>query len=64
MLAYVLDRSLRLLHPTMPFVTEELWQALQRAIAGCDEEALIVAVFPSGESGFARRERQSARWNR
>ena len=51
-LAYVLDRSLRLLHPTMPFVTEELWQALQHKIATSDEEALIVAEYPKGESGF------------
>ena len=28
MLAYVLERSLRLLHPFMPFVTEAIWQNL------------------------------------
>ncbi len=51
-LAYVLDRTLRLLHPTMPFLTEELWQNLQRAITGFDDEALIVATFPKGASGY------------
>ena len=62
-LAYVLDHSLRLLHPAMPFVTEELWQSLQAKIespsvgaqpaAPSTEEALIVAAFPKGEGGFA-----------
>ena len=51
-LAYVLERSLRLLHPFMPFVTEELWQALVQKIDGIDDEALIVAAYPRGESGF------------
>ncbi|NSL51589.1 valine--tRNA ligase [Calidifontibacillus erzurumensis] len=27
-LAYVLDQTMRLLHPFMPFITEEIWQAL------------------------------------
>jgi valyl-tRNA synthetase len=52
-LAYVLERSLRLLHPCMPFVTEELWQALVPHIDGIDDEALIVASYPRGESGYS-----------
>ena len=47
-LVHALDRSLRLLHPFMPFVTEEIWQRLA-AISPDPEgaEALIVARFPS-----------------
>jgi valyl-tRNA synthetase len=52
-LAYVLERCLRLLHPVMPFVTEEIWQSLAAKIDGMEEEALIVAAFPRGESGYA-----------
>jgi len=40
-LVYVLDRTLRLLHPFMPFVTEEIWQHLPH-----EGEALIIAPWP------------------
>jgi len=40
-LIYVLERSLRLLHPFMPFVTETLWQALPHK-----GPALITAPWP------------------
>ena len=52
-LAYVLERSLRLLHPVMPFVTEELWQALTAKMDGIDGDALIVAAYPLGDSGYS-----------
>ena len=41
-LVYVLDQTLRLLHPFMPFITEEIWQSLPH-----DGDALIVAKWPS-----------------
>ncbi len=40
-LVYVLDQMLRLLHPFMPFITEEIWQSIPH-----EGEALIVAQWP------------------
>ena len=40
-LVYVLDNILRLLHPFMPFITEEIWQSIPH-----EGEALIVAQWP------------------
>ncbi len=40
-LVHVLDGAMRLLHPYMPFVTEEIWQRLPH-----EGEALIVAPWP------------------
>jgi len=41
-LVYVLDQILRLLHPFMPFITEEIWQSIPH-----DGEALIAAQWPA-----------------
>jgi valyl-tRNA synthetase len=40
----VLDKALRLLHPFMPFITEELWQQMPR-----DGESLMVAQWPRSD---------------
>ncbi|MDP3113204.1 MAG: valine--tRNA ligase [Candidatus Cloacimonadaceae bacterium] len=41
----VMQNSMRLLHPIMPFITEEIWQNI-KAIFPMEEEALIIAAFP------------------
>ena len=44
-LLYVLTNSLKLLHPLMPFLTEEIWQNLkERKLV--EEEMLITAAWP------------------
>jgi valyl-tRNA synthetase len=40
-LGFVLDKLMRLLHPVMPFVTEELWTALT------GEDSVMVAAWPA-----------------
>ena len=53
----VLDGILRLLHPFMPFVTEEIWQALPH-----DGELLATASWPKARNAWfdAEAERQIA----
>ena len=46
-LAYVLEESLRLLHPYMPFVTETIWQNLPDL--GGNNRALIAMSWPQGD---------------
>jgi valyl-tRNA synthetase len=43
-LVEVLDKALRLLHPIMPFVTEEIWQRLPH-----QGDSLMIAAFPRGD---------------
>ncbi|HEX7182541.1 MAG TPA: valine--tRNA ligase [Thermoanaerobaculia bacterium] len=47
----VLDRSLRLLHPMMPFLTEELWQRLPGHEA-IHPETICLAPYPKGEPAW------------
>lgn len=47
-LVYILDTSLRLLHPYMPYVTEKLWHHLPRAPPGAEQAAhsLMLSDWP------------------
>jgi len=48
-LAYVLEATLRLLHPFIPFITEELWQKLPRPADA--PISLAIARFPDEKTG-------------
>jgi len=47
-LAHVLEATLRLLHPFMPFITEELWQSLKQYVTekGQRIESITIAFYP------------------
>ncbi|YAI83013.1 MAG: valine--tRNA ligase [cyanobacterium endosymbiont of Rhopalodia sterrenbergii] len=44
-LAYILDNTLRLLHPFMPHITEEIWQALSQT----NNEFLALQNYPTSD---------------
>ncbi|GGB28156.1 valine--tRNA ligase [Virgibacillus dakarensis] len=46
-LAYVLDNTMRMLHPYMPFITEEIWQALPH-----QGPSITVAKWPEFRGDF------------
>jgi valyl-tRNA synthetase len=48
-LAYVLEATLRLLHPFIPFITEELWQRIPRPQGA--PVSLSLASFPDERTG-------------
>jgi len=52
-LGYVLDQLLRLLHPLMPFITEELWLSLTGG------ESLVIAEWPTANFAYLDKTAES-----
>ncbi|MFC3040025.1 valine--tRNA ligase [Virgibacillus xinjiangensis] len=50
-LAYVLDQTMRMLHPFMPFITEEIWQQLPHK-----GESITVASWPEVREEFDNKQ--------
>ncbi len=55
MLAFVLETTLRLLHPLIPFITEEIWQALPH-----HGESLCLAPYPTEKTDWSNAEAEAA----
>jgi len=47
---YVMDKMLRLLHPIMPFITEEIWQQLKNYTTEQMSETIMQAEWPVGDT--------------
>ncbi|MCJ7522834.1 MAG: valine--tRNA ligase [Dehalococcoidia bacterium] len=62
-LVHVLETSLRLLHPYMPFITEEIWQRLKEHQPEGKPDSIMIAPYPTADTGAfdddAEREMES-----
>ncbi|HSI67564.1 MAG TPA: class I tRNA ligase family protein, partial [Planococcus sp. (in: firmicutes)] len=54
-LAYVLDNTMRLLHPFMPFITEEIWQNLPT-----QGESITIAAWPQVDPALTDQSQSSS----
>jgi valyl-tRNA synthetase len=58
----VLDQALRLLHPIMPFVTEEIWQEVKRRLQLSDESIMISAFPEAREDRLNEQADEAIQW--
>jgi valyl-tRNA synthetase len=52
-LGYVLDQLFRVMHPVMPFITEQLWTALT------GQESLVTAQWPKAQSSYVDKKAEA-----
>ncbi|UCG83348.1 MAG: valine--tRNA ligase, partial [Dehalococcoidia bacterium] len=50
-LVHVLEASLRLLHPFMPFITEEIWQRIREHQPEGKPDSIMIAPYPAADTG-------------
>jgi valyl-tRNA synthetase len=60
-LIHVLETSLRLLHPCMPFITEELWQQMKKRLPDTwqEKESIMVSRYPEADSSLIDEDSES-----
>lgn len=54
-LVHVLDSFLRLLHPVMPFITEEIWQQI-----ATNDQSIVSAEYPQVNPNYRNQEAEKA----
>lgn len=50
----ILEKSLRMLHPFMPFITEEIWRKLPRP-AGADGDSIMIQPWPHMQNAMTSK---------
>ncbi len=57
----ILEKTLRLAHPIMPFITEEIWTQF-RAHHNSTHESIMISKYPLGSENNSERDYQSVEW--
>ena len=57
----VLEKTLRLAHPIMPFITEEIWKQFQ-VHHNSTHESIMISEYPVGSENTSERDYQSVEW--
>jgi valyl-tRNA synthetase len=60
-LVHILEKSLRLLHPFMPFITEELWQNIKVDLSDAQQSFDSIMIAPYPKANEADRDREAER---
>ena len=57
----ILEKTLRLAHPIMPFITEEIWKQFQ-AHHNSTHESIMISEYPVGSENTSEQGYQSVEW--
>ena len=57
----ILEKTLRLAHPIMPFITEEIWKHF-KAHHNSIHESIMISEYPLGSENTSERDYQSVEW--
>ena len=57
----VLEKTLRLAHPIMPFITEEIWKQFQPH-HNSTHQSIMISEYPVGSENTSERDYQSVEW--
>ena len=57
----ILEKTLRLAHPIMPFITEEIWKQF-KAHHNSIHESIMISEYPLGSENTSERDYQSVEW--
>jgi valyl-tRNA synthetase len=58
-LLYILEATLRLLHPFMPFQTEEIWGLLKDRVEGLTEKSIFLSSWPTVDKNLVNQKTEA-----